>query len=389
MHSMLQMLSFGRIRAANNQQLASSFARIFTRTTSSSSNMSTNNLSLSWTKIVPRPDPTHGAPCERSSHGVSLVHNGSRLIVYGGEHIARTPIESNQACWAVDLPDATSDGSSWRWIDSAPPDRIAHAQAVHHNKVYIFGGRQGIAMSEKALNDLWVLDCSGAPGTETWSVVETSGVPPEERSFHKMICIGSCLYVFGGCGASGRLNDLHQLDLTTMTWTSLGNSQLKGRGGPNLLPLSSGSKVAVIAGFAGEETKDGHQYCLAKQAWDDSIMLTPLENMRPRSVCVSAAFPSAGVAIIFGGEVDPSDRGHEGAGGFENDLVLLDEKTGAFLESRRAEDGAAWPEQRGWTDSDSIDCGDGTGKFVLFGGLSGDDVAPKRLNDLWCLTLKK
>jgi hypothetical protein len=28
--------------------------------------------------------------------------------------------------------------------------------------------------------------------------------------------------------------------------------------------------------------------------------------------------------------VDPSDRGHEGAGGFENDMVVLEEKTGVL-----------------------------------------------------------
>ena len=29
--------------------------------------------------------------------------------------------------------------------------------------------------------------------------------------------------------------------------------------------------------------------------------------------------------LVFGGEVDPSSKGHEGAGGFANDEILIDE----------------------------------------------------------------
>jgi len=302
--------------------------------------------------------------------------------------VARTPIDSTNSFWAADLVDI--DKWQWRLLSKdAPPDRIAHAQAVHKDKdVYIFGGRAGITMQEKALNDLWKLDASGAPGSENWTKIEAVNDPPEARSFHRMICIGDCLYVFGGCTPNGRENDLWKFDLVTKKWDHLGcSSLLKGRGGPNLVPLASGSMVGVVAGFAGEETADGHAFPLAKNDWEESGLA--LKGMRPRSVCVSASFPSVGKTIIFGGEVDPSDLGHMGAGGFENDIVVLDEKTGSYETTISGKASSDWPMTRGWSDAAALDKGDGVGQLFVFGGLSGDDKNPTRLDDLWVLEVQQ
>lgn len=79
-----------------------------------------------------------------------------------------------------------------------------------------------------------------------------------------------------------------------------------------------------------------------------------------------------------------------GAGGFENDVVVLDEKTGAFIVSLKAADSfEPWPETRGWSDSARFDCDNGSGMFQFFGGLSGDDKNPRRLDDLWMLKIQK
>jgi hypothetical protein len=351
-------------------------------------------VKLTWTKLDPKPDPQHGKPCERSSHGFSLVQKGSRMILHGGEQVARTPLEPSQATWAAD---PKGDTWTWRLIDSTngPHARIAHAQAVYNDAVvYAFGGRAGITMQEQAMNDLWKLDCSGAPGTESWSVVspdlEKGDSPPEERSFHKMLCVGTNLYVFGGCSANhGRLADIHKFDILTNTWHNMGASSiLRGRGGATLLTLSSGKLLGVVAGFCGEESNDGHSFNLESGKWEGKDLTAELEGLRPRSVCVSGSFPSTGMSVIFGGEVDPSAKGHEGAGGFENDVVLLDESTGKYQGSTSAS-GEQWPEIRGWSDADGLDDGNGDGQLFIFGGLSGDDANPKRLDDLWRLDIKK
>jgi len=374
---------------------SSKLIRTLSTTTTTTTTTTTLPKSMKWTQIVPIPDPEYGSPCSRSSHGVSYLPNQKRLVVLGGEHIPRTPIsEKDGPHWIADIVD---DGI-WQWrrlqpsstmATVKPPPRLAHAQAAYQDSVYIFGGRAGVAMNEEALNDLWKLDCSGPPGSETWSQLQTTTqLQPEARSFHRMINVGSSLYVFGGCGASGRLADLYRFDLHSSTWHDLGSSQLRGRGGTNLLPFSNGTQIGAIAGFAGEETRDGHMYNLStKEGWDEKVF--HLHEMRPRSVCVSGSFPSLGYSIIFGGEVDPSDLGHEGAGSFENDIVVLNETDGSFLLSSSSSSSVSpWPMARGWSDGSAVEWGDGTGSLFVFGGLAGDDATPIRLDDLWELKIE-
>lgn len=157
----------------------------------------------------------------------------------------------------------------------------------------------------------------------------------------------------------------------------VGLFHIAGQGGPNLFPLSDGSRIAVMAGFCGEETSDGQIFDLVHGKWDENLLLN--ESLRPRSVCVAASFPKLNVAIIFGGEVDPSDRGHEGAGGFENDVIILDEGTGLVRERIQPGIGTTpWPEPRGWSDGATFNA-----ELYVFGGLTGDDANPRRLGDLW------
>mmetsp|Transcript_6975 Transcript_6975/g.7981 ORF Transcript_6975/g.7981 Transcript_6975/m.7981 type:complete len:365 (-) Transcript_6975:50-1144(-) len=353
-----------------------------------------------WKQIFPQKYSSSAAhePCPRSSHGLSLARNGTCIILIGGEHIARTPLDSSQCTWMAEKSHESTASWKWRPIchveeDLCPPARIGHSQAVINDKIFIFGGRQGIEMKEQALDDLWVLDCSGAIGTEAWSQVSTGAHKgPGPRSFHKMIAVGTDLYVFGGCGTGGRLADLYKFDTLQNKWEELGESLLRGRGGANLIHLpgkDGDGKLAVVAGFCGEESNDGHQYDLerGRQGWDPSLMDSScLANLRPRSVCVSGTIPSLGKVVIFGGEVNPSDRGHEGAGGFENDIVVLDASTGVMDQSDggilKQEPSASWPMNRGWTDGAVLDQEDKTCLYV-FGGLAGDDSNPVRLGDLW------
>jgi hypothetical protein len=83
--------------------------------------------------------------------------------------------------------------------------------------------------------------------------------------------------------------------------------------------------------------------------------------------------------------VDPSNKGHEGAGGFANDLVILNGETGTLEGVIVPKDGQDWPEARGWADATTT-----RDSFFIFGGLTGDDANPRRLDDLWeCKILKE
>lgn len=372
---------------------------------------STTKTVIEWTQIRPTPDPSHGTPLKRSSHGISSLDAqgdsvATRLVLFGGENIARTPIsEPGQSLWIAERTEMNDE--SWKWISpsvvegsSEPPFRVAHAQATIGRAVYFFGGRAGITMQEKAMNDLWKLELvdgtdSSNPLYAKWTqiVVPSDSPGPEPRSFHKMISVGDGLFVFGGCGANGRLNDLWRFDTVAEKWESLGKSHvLQGRGGANLLELTDEENEAnlfIVAGFAGEETNDGHVYrysASSSSSWEEKGLET-LSELRPRSVCASGTLMVGAqkTCLLFGGEVDPSDRGHEGAGNFENDLVLLDGRTGALKETIPAPAGdgkLAWPQQRGWSHA-AVATGSGGERFYVFGGLTGNDVSPARLDDLW------
>eukprot|EP00577_Skeletonema_sp_RCC1716_P021590 CAMPEP_0113420872 /NCGR_PEP_ID=MMETSP0013_2-20120614/27573_1 /TAXON_ID=2843 ORGANISM="Skeletonema costatum, Strain 1716" /NCGR_SAMPLE_ID=MMETSP0013_2 /ASSEMBLY_ACC=CAM_ASM_000158 /LENGTH=371 /DNA_ID=CAMNT_0000308407 /DNA_START=460 /DNA_END=1571 /DNA_ORIENTATION=+ /assembly_acc=CAM_ASM_000158 len=364
---------------------------------------------LTFQQIIPTPHSTtttnantassSSTPLPRSSHGLSIIHNGSLLVLYGGEHIARTPIhDPSQVLWLAKRMNGTE---SWQWIVPTitttnaaimPPSRVAHAQAAVGNTIYIFGGRNGIEMGENAMNDMWMLTVhEDTTTTAKWTQInassdDTTSVLPEARSFHKMIAIGSNLYMFGGCGASsGRLNDLWKFDTLTHKWTNLGVSHvLRGRGGPNILSLAHDKKIGIVGGFAGEETNDGHVYSISNDggSWEEEGM-KGLEEMRPRSVCCFASLPMVNKCVIFGGEVDPSQKGHEGAGGFERDVVILDGMSGSVLENIKPSGGnedeeEEWPGNRGWADATVHE-----DTMYIFGGLAGDDASPIRLNDLW------
>ncbi len=315
------------------------------------------------------------APCARSSHGVS-VHN-NLLYVIGGEATARTPIDSS-----VHVLPLLEQSAGWRTIPPAealsPPPRIAHAQAVvAGEKLLLFGGREGVQMEEAALNDLWSFDLAA----EAWAPVEfRAGDEPCPRSFHAATAIGEKLYIYGGCGSDGRLSDLYEYCTVANAWRRLPDAPVRGRGGAVLEASSDGGALWLLGGFAGEETRDLLRFDLGTEEWRKH----PSEWLRPRSVC--ASFGLGGSIFAFGGEVEPSNKGHEGAGGFADDLVAVDEATGEPLAVTIVSDApdGSLPRARGWGGA-AVASGS---TAAFFGGLSGSDVDPVRLDDGWLVKVE-
>ena len=243
--------------------------------------------------------------------------------------------------------------------------RVGHAQAVLGSKLYVFGGRAGVEMGESELGDLWAFDADGG----SWEELRAPNVP-SPRSFHAATSANGRLYVFGGCGADGRMADLHAYDAAANRWTALPSppADVVGRGGATLEAAAAGDALWLACGFAGHETNDLLRFDLRAEVWER----VPSDWLRPRSVVASLSLPRA--LLLFGGEVSPSDRGHEGAGGFAADLVAVDPAGGAPLDV--AVDGPpAWaPPARGWAAAAALSPTRG----LLFGGLAGSDAAPRR-----------
>ena len=354
-----------------------------------------SSIRLEWVSLDECVPPAVGAASAtatpvgaRSSHGVSIYKD--RLLLIGGEKVARTPIDDGTTVWAKNLSAGdvgAGSPSPWGVLENSnpsvvPPPRVAHAQAMVGNMLYIFGGRQGITMGEKPLNDLWMFDVE----TQAWTdlTATMTGVVPEKRSFHKMLAIGTKLYVFGGCLSTGRSASLHCLDTKTITWTLLSETPegLPGRGGGGFVASSDGQALFSVGGFFGQESNSVWRFDLVSNTWNE-VLSEGNNALRPFSV--SCGVTLGAYLVFFGGEVDPSTKGHEGAGGFTNNVVLLDGLTGAVM-SRIAEVASSTgqiPESRGWADCAAW----GHNKLVVYGGLTGNDDAPRRLEDTWMLTV--
>eukprot|EP00592_Proboscia_alata_P013802 CAMPEP_0194390378 /NCGR_PEP_ID=MMETSP0174-20130528/109732_1 /TAXON_ID=216777 /ORGANISM="Proboscia alata, Strain PI-D3" /LENGTH=195 /DNA_ID=CAMNT_0039183665 /DNA_START=1 /DNA_END=585 /DNA_ORIENTATION=+ len=184
-------------------------------------------------------------------------------------------------------------------------------------------------------------------------------------------------YMFGGCGAkSGRLADLYKFDVISQKWTFYGSAApgLRGRGGANLIQCEK-KLLAVVGGFAGEELGDAKLFDMECGLWlPTGEGKDVIENViSPRSVCVSGSFllDEKRFGVIFGGEIDPSEKGHEGAGCFGNDILLLESSDDAILVEVVPAQHDDWPECRGWSDGDT-----NQNKLYFYGGLSGDDEHP-------------
>eukprot|EP00386_Alphamonas_edax_P007310 GDKI01024293.1.p1 GENE.GDKI01024293.1~~GDKI01024293.1.p1 ORF type:complete len:374 (-),score=113.52 GDKI01024293.1:105-1145(-) len=330
-------------------------------------------------------------PPARSSHSVSCVmdyEKGDKIYVFGGEHEPRVPMGSDM--WCYDLQKET-----WEKLEVtgvAPEARVAHSAAVVGGVIYIFGGRTALA-DACALNDMYAFDTH----TRTWTTVHThdatsTHIPPP-RSYHAVSVLKTNIYLFGGCGQEGRLNDLWRFDTQTRTWSQLATGEcIKGRGGPGFTAM--GIHLYVLGGFSGEERGDVHIYDTLKDTWVCGCVkvgetYTHKHNIPPRSVFVADAHVCGGVAgevcendgciFTFGGEVDPSTQGHAGAGEYSCETLCVQTNIHTNTLVCQKVHTPTHPEARGW--HAGCVCARG---LVIHGGNS---LKNERLGDMWLLDM--
>lgn len=165
---------------------------------------------MHWSKAA----ATGSTPGARSSQTLAAV--GDCLYLFGGELVARTPLPADLFCFHTKQ-------SSWQQLKTSgenPGPRLGHSTVAIGRALYTFGGRTGIHFADSTLGDLFKVDVDTLKCDE----VHASGPAPEPRSYHAAASSGSSMFIFGGCGADGRLNDLHKLDTTSNTWQTLPSS---------------------------------------------------------------------------------------------------------------------------------------------------------------------
>ncbi|CAJ1869514.1 unnamed protein product [Sphenostylis stenocarpa] len=144
-----------------------------------------------------------------------------------------------------------------------PGPRDSHSAVLVGHKMIVFGGTNGF----KKVNHIHILDLV----TKEWVRPECKGTPPSPRESHTATLVGDeRIVIFGGSGEghANYLNDLHILDLRTMSWTS---PELKGE-----LPvprdshstLAIGNRLIVYGGDSGDQYHGNvHVLDMATMTW--------------------------------------------------------------------------------------------------------------------------
>lgn len=239
--------------------------------------------------------------------------------------------------------------------------------------IYVFGGRDG---THKELNELYSFDtCSN-----NWTLLSSGYSGPPHRSYHSIAADHRRVYVFGGCGDAGRLNDLWAFDVDDQAWIKFPGpgEGCKGRGGPGLVVAQG--KIWVVYGFAGEETDDVHCFDPENRKWTQ--VDTGGEKPSPRSVFSTVAIGK--YIFIYGGEVDPSDQGHLGAGKFSGEVYALDTDDLVWKKLADHQDDGVdnHPGPRGWCAFSGGQL-DGKEGLLIYGGNSPTN---DRLDDIFFLS---
>ncbi len=99
-----------------------------------------------------------------------------------------------------------------------PEGRRGACSFIYDDKFYLYSGYSGgVALNQRSTAKLEVLD----PSTGCWATQTTEGDLPQCLSGACCTVTNDCLYIFGGWLATVRNADVHELNLTTLTWRKL------------------------------------------------------------------------------------------------------------------------------------------------------------------------
>ncbi|CAH8299717.1 unnamed protein product [Eruca vesicaria subsp. sativa] len=160
------------------------------------------------TKVVTESEETSSPATLTHCAGHSLIPWDNKLLSIGGH--AKDPSESI----LVKVFDLHTCTWSILKTDGKPPiSRGGQSVTPVGNKLVIFGGQDA---NKSLLNDLHILDLD----TMTWDEIDAVGSPPSPRSDHAAaVHAERYLLIFGGGSHTNCFNDLHVLDLQTMEWS--------------------------------------------------------------------------------------------------------------------------------------------------------------------------
>ena len=181
-----------------------------------------------WAKLKVGDDSPQ--PCARWKHTATKIDD-SQIVVFGGFTSSKEMprlndvwiLDTSKDAWVTCEEITDSDPSLqslWATKENAkavdgPCPRGSHSSALVEDAIFIFGGYGGNGYSRKDFNDIHVL-CTK---TWNWYELDTKGDSPQPRSGHKSVYFEGKFYVMGGWNAVETFDDIHILDIESMTWT--------------------------------------------------------------------------------------------------------------------------------------------------------------------------
>jgi UDP-N-acetylglucosamine:LPS N-acetylglucosamine transferase len=140
-------------------------------------------------------------PCR--AHSATLV--GRKIVIIGGGENA----SYYNSVHVFDIPTRRWSRPTFTTTD-VPPPRRAHTTVLYQNKIWVFGGGNGL----QALNDVWTLDVSGSLDRMRWEQVAISGRKrPSPRGYHTANLVQNVMIVVGGSDGRECFQDIWCLNL--------------------------------------------------------------------------------------------------------------------------------------------------------------------------------
>ncbi|KAF2476311.1 cell polarity protein-like protein [Lindgomyces ingoldianus] len=239
-----------------------------------------NTSTKHWSRALPQgPRPTG-----RYGHTLNIL--GSKIYIFGGQvegfffndlvAFDLNSLQSSSSRWEVLLPN-TKDGTLSSPQGRAPPARTNHSVVTWNDKLYLFGGTDGVSW----FNDVWTYE----PRTNAWSELDCIGYIPVAREGHSATLVNDTMYIFGGRTQEGvDLGDLAAFRISSRRWymfQNMGHSP-SPRSGHSMTAF--GKHVICLAGEPSSSASDRNELSMAYILDTSKIRYPPNENapMQPQ-----------------------------------------------------------------------------------------------------------
>mmetsp|Transcript_34315 Transcript_34315/g.60062 ORF Transcript_34315/g.60062 Transcript_34315/m.60062 type:complete len:1187 (+) Transcript_34315:3689-7249(+) len=166
-----------------------------------------NTGSLAWETLSVNADLELAAGFPRDSYGYEIVDS----VVYFAAGWRETGNQNSVVKLDLSIVPLKYEKLTDGFI--APSSRMDHSMHAIGSKLYLFGG----AGLKGKLNDMWTFDTIQG----VWEQFKMKGVVPEPRSGYSSCVVGDRIYLFGGQGDESLYRDFHIFDANSGEWSEV------------------------------------------------------------------------------------------------------------------------------------------------------------------------